>query len=166
MATTLIVLTFDNMDEAEQVHAALVKGKKEGALTIDDAAVVVKDAEGKVQVKNQVSTGTWTAAGAGGLLGLLIGVIFLPIGGIILGLGGGALVAKLLDTGLDGKFVKQVGEEIKPGTSALFVLLNHENQAAEMAILRQFHGKVLQTNLSTEAEENLKRALKDDSPRA
>ena len=166
MATTLIVLTFDNMEEAEQVHAALVKGKKEGALTIDDAAVVVKDAEGKVQVKNQVSTGTWTAAGAGGLLGLLIGVIFLPIGGIILGLGGGALVAKLLDTGLDGKFVKQVGEEIKPGTSALFVLLNHENQAAEMAILRQFHGKVLQTNLSTEAEENLKRALKDDSPRA
>ena len=166
MATTLIVLTFDNMEEAEQVHAALVKGKKEGALTIDDAAVVVKDAEGKVQVKNQVSTGTWTSAGAGGLLGLLIGVIFLPIGGIILGLGGGALVAKLLDTGLDGKFVKQVGEEIKPGTSALFVLLNHENQAAEMAILRQFHGKVLQTNLSTEAEENLKRALKDDSPRA
>ena len=166
MATTLIVLTFDNMDEAEQVHAALVKGKKEGALTIDDAAVVVKDAEGKVQVKNQVSTGTWTAAGAGGLLGLLIGVIFLPIGGIILGLGGGALVAKLLDTGLDGKFVKQVGEEIKPCTSALFVLLNHENQTVEMAILRQFHGKVLQTNLSTEAEENLKRALKDDSPRA
>nr|MVE79123.1 hypothetical protein [Vibrio cholerae] len=71
IATTLIVLTFDNMDEAEQVHAALVKGKKEGALSIDDAAVVVKDAEGQVHVKNQISTGTWTAAGAGGLLGLL-----------------------------------------------------------------------------------------------
>ena len=166
MAANLIVLTFDNMDEAEQVHAALVKGKKEGALSIDDAAVVVKDAEGKVHVNNQVSTGTWTAAGVGGLIGLLIGAIFFPIGGIILGLGGGVLVAKLLDTGLDDKFVKQVGKEIKPGTSALFVLLNHENQTAEMAILRQFHGKVLQTNLSTEAEENLKRALKDDSPRA
>lgn len=166
MASSFIVLTFDNMEDAERVHAALVKGKDEGTLTIEDTAVVVKDAEGKVHVKNQVSKGTWSAAGVGGMLGLFIGIVFLPISGLILGLGAGALVGRLMDTGVDGKFVKQVGEEIKPGTSALFVLLSHENQAAEMAIMRQFNGKVMQTNLSTEAEENLKRALKDDSPRA
>ncbi len=166
MASNLVVLTFDNMDEAEQVHQALIKGKQEGALAIDDSAVVVKDAEGKVHVKNQVSHGTWTAAGVGGLLGLILGGIFFPIGALVLGLGGGALVGKLLDTGVDGKFVKEVGEEIKPGTSALFLLTSHENPAAEMAILRQFKGKVLQTNLSSEAEENLKKALKDDSPAA
>lgn len=164
MASSLIVLAFDNAEEAEKVHQALVQGKKEGVLQINDAAVVVKDAEGKVHVKNQVSRGTWTATGVGGLLGLLVGTIFFPLGGLVMGLAGGALVGRMMDLGVDGKFVKDVEEELKPGTSALFILTSNANPTAELAILRQFQGKVLQTNLSTEAEESLKRALGDDSP--
>ena len=162
MTSSLIVLAFDTMDEAEKVHEALVKGKKEGLLTIQDSAVVVKDADGKVEVKNQVSSGTWMATGVGGALGLLIGTIFFPIGGLVLGLAGGALVGKFMDLGVDGKFVKQVGEEIQPGTSALFVLVDKENPGAELAILRQFKGKVLQTNLSSESEDAVRKALGDD----
>ena len=162
MPSSLIVLAFDAMDEAEKVHEALVQGKKEGLLTIQDSAVVVKDLDGKVEVKNQVSSGTWMATGVGGALGLLIGTIFFPIGGLVLGLAGGALVGKFMDLGVDGKFVKQVGEEIQPGTSALFVLVSKENPAGEIAILRQFKGKVLQTNLSSEAEDAVRKALGDD----
>ena len=162
MTSSLIVLAFDTMDEAEKVHEALVQGKKEGLLTIQDSAVVVKDTDGKVKVKNQVSSGTWIATGVGGALGLLIGAVFFPIGGLLLGLGGGALVGKFMDLGVDGKFVKQVGEEIQPGTSALFVLVDKENPGAELAILRQFKGKVLQTNLSSESEDAVRKALGDD----
>jgi uncharacterized membrane protein len=68
MASSLIVIAFDNVDEAEKCHAALVQGKKEGVLQINDAAVVAKDADGKVHVRNQVSHGTWAATGVGGLL--------------------------------------------------------------------------------------------------
>lgn len=160
----LIVLTFDNMEEADKVREALVQGKKNGVLQIDDAAVVVKDEEGKVHVRNQVSRGTWTATGVGGLLGLLIGTVFFPIGGLVFGLAGGALVGRMMNLGVDGKFVKDVEAEIKPGTSAIFVLLKNENPTAELAILRQFNGKVLQTTLDTEAEESLKKALGDDTP--
>jgi len=163
MTSSLIVLAFDTMDEAEQVHEALVKGKKEGMLTIEDAAVVVKDAEGKVHVKNQVSRSTWMATGVGGALGLLIGSIFFPIGGLVLGLAGGAVVGRLMDLGVDGEFVKDVGEQIKPGTSALFVLVNGENPAAELAILRQYKGHVLQTTLDSDAEQAIRDALEDDS---
>lgn len=164
MASSLIVLAFDNAGEAEQVHEALVKGKKEGVLHIDDAAVIVKDENGKVHVKNQISRGTWTATGVGGLLGLLIGSIFFPIGGLVMGLAGGALVGRMMNLGVDGKFVKDVEEELQPGTSAIFVLISGENTAAEMAIFRQYHAKVLQTNLSTDAEESLRKAVGDDSP--
>ena len=164
MTSSLIVLAFDSMDEAEQVHEALVRGKKEGMLTIEDAAVVVKDAEGKVHVKNQVSRSTWAATGVGGALGLLIGSIFFPIGGLVLGLAGGAVVGRLMDLGVDGKFVKDVGEQIKPGTSALFVLVKGENPAAEVAILRPYKGHVLQTTLDSDAEQAIRDALEDDSP--
>ena len=109
-----------------------------------------------------MSSGTWAAVGVGGFLGLLIGAVFFPIGGLLLGLGGGALVGKFMDLGVDGKFVKQVGEEIKPGTSALFVLVDKANPAAELAILRQFKGKVLQTTLSSESEDAVRKALGDD----
>jgi len=164
MTSSLIVLAFDTMDEAEQVHEALVKGKKEGLVTIEDAAVVVKDADGKVHVKNQVSRSTWAATGVGGALGLLIGTIFFPIGGLVLGLAGGAVVGRLMDLGVDGKFVKDVGEQIKPGTSALFVLVKGENPAAEVAILRPYKGHVLQTTLDSDAEQAIRDALEDDSP--
>ena len=82
----------------------------------------------------------------------------------MLGLAGGALVGRMLNTGVDGKFVKEVEAELKPGTSALFILVSKSDPTAELAILRQYKGKVLQTTLSTEAEESLKKALGDDTP--
>jgi uncharacterized membrane protein len=164
VAANLVVLTFESETEAQQVLDALKQGQHDGIVHIDDAAVVSKDADGKVHVKNQVAKGTWMSTGVGGVLGLLIGTIFFPIGGLVLGLAGGALVGRMLDLGVDGKFVKEVGEEIKPNTSALFILTKQENVGGELAILRQFKGKVLQTNLSSEAEESLRKALSDDSP--
>lgn len=164
MANNLIVLAFDTMEDADKVHEALVEAKKQGRIQIDDAAVVVKDQEGKVHVKNQVSRGTWLSTGVGGALGLIIGGILFPIGGLVMGLAGGALMGRLLDMGVDGKFVKQVGEEIKPGTSALFILASQADPTSSLAILREYKGRVIQTTLSTEAEENIRKALGDDSP--
>ena len=164
MAANLVVITFETEAEANEVLEALKKGQHDGIVHIDDAAVVTKDADGKVHVKNQVSKGTWMSTGVGGVLGLLIGSIFFPIGGLVLGLAGGALVGRMMDLGVDGKFVKEVGQEIKPGASALFILTKHENVGGELQILRNFKGKVLQTNLSSEQEESLRKALSDDSP--
>jgi len=163
MAGQLVVLAFDDMETAEKVHQSLVSAKNQGLIQIDDAAVVVKDEEGKVKVDNQVARGTWIGTAVGGGLGLLIGAIFFPIGGLVLGLAGGALVAKSMDLGVDGKFVDEVSEKIQPGTSALFILAEYANTAAILAVLREYEGHVLQTTLDTEAEEAIKKALHDQS---
>jgi uncharacterized membrane protein len=161
MASQLTVLAFDDKETAEEVHSALVDAKKQGLIVIEDAAVVVKDEDGKIHVDNQVARGTWVASAVGGGLGLLIGGIFFPIGGLVLGLAGGALVAKAMDLGVDGKFVDEVSEKIQPGTSALFILSKDANSPAILAVLREFEGHVLQTTLDSEAEAQIKKALDD-----
>jgi uncharacterized membrane protein len=160
VASNLIVLSFDNPDEAEQVRDGLRQQSKQGTVSLDDTAVVVKDADGKVHVDNQISKGTWEGTGIGALIGILLGGFFFPIGGLLLGAGGGALVARLMDLGVDGKFVKDVSKEMQPGTSALFIV-GKGDPSAVLGVLREHKGKVLQTTLSSEAEENLKRELGD-----
>jgi uncharacterized membrane protein len=158
--SNLVVLAFDSPDEAGTVLESLRQQAKGGMISIDDTAVVVKEEDGKVHIDNQVSKGTWAGTGLGALVGILLGGLFAPIGGLLLGAGGGALVARLMDLGVDGNFVKDVSEHLQPGTSALFVL-GKGDPAATLGVLRQYEGKVLQTTLSAEAEANLKEALGD-----
>jgi len=145
------------MDEASKVREAL---KKQSAnISLDDSAVVVRDEEGKVHVKDEIDRGVAVGALGGGALGLLIGGVLFPVGGLVLGMLGGALVGKMLDAGVDKKFIDQVGEYLEPGTSALFVIVREANPAVARAALEPYKGKVIQTSLPTEAEEELRRAL-------
>ncbi|OGO34365.1 MAG: hypothetical protein A2W35_19690 [Chloroflexi bacterium RBG_16_57_11] len=155
----LVVLTFDDTEQAGAALEALKKARSEGYLKIDDAAVIVKDESGKVDIKNQLDTGTKWGAVGGGLIGLMLASIFFPLAGLAIGAIGGALVGKSLNLGVDKKFVKDVTETLKPGMSALFVI-GSGNPDVVIASLRPFQGTIYQTTLPTEAVEELHAALK------
>jgi uncharacterized membrane protein len=155
----LIVITFDNPDDAGNALKSLRQIEKSGRLKLVDTAVIVKDAEGKTHVKNEASSGTETGAVIGGILGPFLFFAF-PIAGIAIGAGAGALVGKLFDTGVDQKFVKDVQEALQPNHSALFLVGDSADPNAALAALRPYKGEVYQTTLSTELEEQLRDALK------
>jgi uncharacterized membrane protein len=155
----LIVLTFDDTVQAQQAYDALKKGHSSDLLKIDDAAVIVKQESGKVEIKNQMDTGTKWGAVGGGMVGLLLASVFFPVAGLLIGAIGGGLIGKSLNMGVDQKFVKEVTESLKPGTSALFVI-GSGNPDAIAAIFRPFKGTILQTTLPTESVEVLQDALK------
>ncbi len=159
MVSNLVVITFDNETDAGNCLKSLRDMEHQGQMSIEDTAVLVKDQSGKLKVQNEVSGTTETGAVVGGTLGLMLSFLF-PVAGIAFGIGGGALVAKVMQTGVDGKFVKDLGEELQPGTSALFVMGRGSNHEAVRAALDPFKGTVYQTNLSTELEDELKRVLK------
>ena len=155
----LIVLTFGDTEQAGEAFEALRKVQSQGNLNIDDAAVIVKDESGKVHVKNQMDSGMKWGAVGGGALGLLLAGVFFPLAGIAIGAIGGALLGKLAHKGVDQSFVKDVTEELKPGNSALFLMVSGANPDMAIGALRSFEGKVYQTTLPTEVDEALQDAL-------
>ena len=157
----LIAVTFDNEEEASQVRETLRKEQKGGYISLDDSAVVVRDAEGKFHVKDELDRGVKAGAIGGSLLGLLIGGIIFPIGGLILGGLAGAGLGALLHKGIDKNFIKEVKESMEPGTSAIFFISREDRPDAAIATLRPYKGKIYETTLSDEDEEALRGELKD-----
>jgi len=155
----LVVVTFDNPEEAGKVRETLRSAQRADFLSLDDSAVIVKDEEGKIHVKNELDRGVKIGAIGGGMLGLLIGGIFFPLAGLLVGILGGGLVGKLVDTGIDQSFVKEVSEDLQPGTSALFFIVRAANPDVALAALRPYKGTVRHTSFPPEAEEELRRVL-------
>jgi uncharacterized membrane protein len=158
--SNLVVLTFNDTEQAGQVFEALKQAQHGGHVKIDDAAVIVKDASGKVDIKNQLDSAVKVGAVGGGLLGLILASVFFPLAGLAIGAFGGALVGKSLDKGVNQKFVKDVTETLKPGSSALFVI-GSGDPAYVVAVLKPFQGTIHQTTLPTEMVESLMAALKN-----
>ncbi len=159
----LIVITYKD-DSAYKALDKLQDMQKMQLIDLADAAVAVKDEKGKVKVKqtleNQV---TGASAVWGGFWGLLIGLIFLaPLLGGLLGLVLGAIFGKAADVGVDNKFIKEVGQSLEPGGSALFMLVIKMTEDKVLPQLAELGGEVYQTSLSNEDEQKLREALQND----
>jgi uncharacterized membrane protein len=126
---------------------------------MEDVVVVTKDEKDKVKLHQAVNL-TATGAVGGTFWGMLIGMLFLnPLLGAAVGAGAGAISGKLSDIGVDDNFMKGLGETFTPGTSALFVLVRKATPDKVLEGLKGFKGKVLQTSLTKDKEEELRKVL-------
>ena len=157
----LVVIGFDNEHTAFEMRAELVKLQKKYLIDMEDVVVVNKDDKGKVKLHQAMNL---TAAGAvgGSFWGMLVGMIFLnPLVGAAVGAGAGALSGKLNDIGINNRFMKELGETITPGTSALFVLVRKATPDKVLEKLKVFKGTVLKTSLTADREEALRAVFED-----
>jgi uncharacterized membrane protein len=118
----LIAVGYDREETAEFALATLTDLARERSLELKDAAVVVKDDAGRVELRQ-----TRLAAGetvvSGGSIGLLLGLaVGVPVAAALLGLaGGGGLAA--FHRGISDKRMRKFGEELPAGHAALFALV-------------------------------------------
>jgi uncharacterized membrane protein len=125
----------------------------------DAIAAIVRRKDGRYQV-----TTSHHAVGAGATWGMFWGfffglLFFVPVLGMAMGAGLGALFGKLEQAGIDKEFQEQVRDLLKPGTSALFLVLEKVTPDKATEAMSRFGGTVLTTSLSKEAEEKLQTAL-------
>ena len=141
------------------MRLALLKMQKEYLIDLADAVVVVRDAKGKVKLR-QLYDLTVAGAASGGFWGALVGLLFLnPLFGFAIGAAAGAVSGALSDVGIDDGFMKQLGETLKPGTAALFVLIRQMTVDRVVEEIQKYGGKVIKTNLCHESEAKLQAAL-------
>lgn len=154
----LVVITFPDESGGPAALDAMREAQRNSGLALRDVASVIKDADGKVRTHNEVSSTTTTGIVGGGILGLILGAVFFPIAGLAIGAIAGGLIAKSLGHNVDAGLVRDVTNDMTPGTSAVFVLVDG-NAAALTGSVRHLGGKVYQTTLDSDFEKQLNDAL-------
>ncbi len=124
----LIVAAFQDEKGAEEALTALKQAKKEKLIGIVNAAVLRKDEKGKLRIRETADMGGGKGAALGGVAGAAIGLIAGPalivpaaVGALV-----GGLAAKLRDSGFNDERLKQLGEGLTPGSSAIVAVVEHK----------------------------------------
>jgi uncharacterized membrane protein len=150
--SNLTVVVFDDELKAEEARLKLLKLQREGFIELEDAVVVVKEADGRVRY-NQMHRMARKGGVAGSITGLIVGSILLsPLLGVVFGGVTGALSASLTDVGIDDRFMKELSERFKPESSALFTLVRKADPERVGEEFFGFGGKVLVNSVSKERE--------------
>ena len=160
----LLVLAFDSPLKAQEAFLAVTRLMNEGSVLIQDAAFIQKRDDGKVKVTETLDITPGEAAVRGSLWGALLGALVAgPIGllaGAAINAGGYALIAKLTDIGIPDETVKEIGDTLDAGSTALALLVSHVDNDVLLTEMKRFAGaKLVQTTLSPETVAALRSAL-------
>lgn len=83
------------------------------------------------------------------------------------GAAAGAAGGAVSDIGVDDTFMKDLGKELSPGSAALVLLVRSATEDKVIDELGgRYHGKLLQTNLSSEEEARLREHIDAAEARA
>ena len=155
----LIAIGYPDETTAIEAEAEAQQLAKELIIQPDAIAAIVRTKDGKFKVTtnhHEVGMG----ASYGMLWGMLFGLLFfVPVFGMAVGAGLGALMGKLEKSGIDKEFQRQVREMLKPGTSALFLVVEKVTPDKAVAALSKYGGTVLKSSLSRETERELQEVL-------
>jgi uncharacterized membrane protein len=119
----IIGIKLEKADEVEFVVESLHNAMEAKRVTLEDLAVVVKDEEGKIELKQTKDLTVGKGAKRGTLIGALVGLAAPPLlGAAAVGAGIGAIWGKFRDKGVDDDLMKRVGGMIHEGEAVVFAM--------------------------------------------
>ncbi len=159
----MIVIAFDNENEADKVLDTLKAMESMDVVDLKNGAVIVRSESGQVKINEtsdfDTKQGAIGGAAAGAVLGLLGGGF---LRGALLGAAGGAAAGKFVDLGIEDEFLKEVGDNLGPGSSAVVALVDFERVDQAMEELDKFAGgHIMRHTLSDDVYAKLSEAVED-----
>ena len=120
----IFVATYDTVGGAADAAKAFKAAQRDGAIDLIDAAVVVHTAEGKVTIDETADPSGKKWAKRGAIAGGVVGLIFPPsiILSAAVGGGAGGVWGKIRDKGFKDDDLKEIGNSLPPGTSAIIAV--------------------------------------------
>jgi uncharacterized membrane protein len=155
----MIVFASPTLDGAYAMRDALEDLRAFDLVDVKDAAVVERLPDGAVRVRQAYNL---IGAGAlgGAVWGALIGLVFLtPWLGLAVGGIAGALAGRFTDIGIDDDFIREVGEGVRPGSSAFFLLIENWEQSKALRLLADFNATIIHTTMPPDEEARLRAML-------
>ena len=124
----IMMATFPTEDGASGAMDVLKDMAKDGTVDIVDAAVISRDMDGEVHVKQESVPSVKKWAKRGAIIGGVIGLIFPPslIGSALLGAGIGAGSGKIGKEALKSDELWDAAKDLEPGTSAFVAVVEDE----------------------------------------
>jgi uncharacterized membrane protein len=158
-------ISFDGLPRAQEFMLALSRLAGLQQLKLRDAAVVVKDGDGKVRVQETIDPSPGRAAASGamwaGLIGLIIGG---PVGwfaGLAVGAGAGAATAKVVDLGIPDEWISWFRDAVRVDTATVVALMSDVNLEALNTEVKRFAGaELVHTTLAPSVSSRLISALR------
>jgi uncharacterized membrane protein len=164
--STLVAIAYPDAQTAERVRQEMIEATKEHLVDLEDAVVIEHMPDGKIKL-HQAMSPAGTGAAGGAVWGGLIGLIFLaPLLGMAVGAASGAMAGKVSDVGVNDDFMKDLGAKLPQGSAALLVLGRSDAPDKLIERVKPYGGHVVQSSLSEEREEDLRRALGEPAPTA
>jgi uncharacterized membrane protein len=148
----LWAIGYEDVDRAHQVRDEIVQlGWVTNSLLLEDVIVVVRHLDGSFTLDRErypIASNVLGASTVGLLAGLVVAAPMIGAAiGALVGLAGSAAAESV---GIEDDFVREVEAQMKPGTSALFVLDSEGKMDAILHKIRGLGGTVLRTNVDAE----------------
>ena len=128
----LLVISFDDRLTAQEFLLTAARLQTKDEIKVHDAVFLTRDQEGNTKVTETTDITPGRAALGAGMWGLLFGTLLAGPFGLAVGAvtaGGGALLAKLRDTGIKDEKIEEMRSEVAPGRTALALLVSHVSVA-------------------------------------
>jgi uncharacterized membrane protein len=139
----VVIATFEDEATAADALHVMQEAHREEQLEFKAYAVVRRDAENNLHVKETGDPGGVAGAVSGGALGVALGLLAGPIGlAALTGAVAGGAAMKLRDTGVKSDAIRAAGESLKPGMAALVVLAEEGSEDLIAEKLRLNGGNV------------------------
>ena len=140
---SLIAVAYDTTELADSALGVVRGLSDEHALVLHDAAIVLKRADGRVELQQTRELAAGEGIVSGGAIGLLLGLaLAVPVAGAIVGLAGGAGIAAL-DRGISNEHMKKLGATVARGHAVLFVLVGEVDWDALRERLARLDGELV-----------------------